>query len=193
MRKTHRLRSNTGLLVGFLALLVWVPSASAQDEHQIDLSAGYLHVNDYMHGWNVQLSRSVTRHWELFFEVDGAYGPDYKDSKVQYHDHYLLGGSRWSWQPNRRFSLFTQAAAGAMHSLSPGFSYIDFDGLESTAPSESANYFVVQPGGGVTTMITRRVGIRTQLDLPFLFSGTDWMSSFGRVLLGTTIRLGTMY
>jgi hypothetical protein len=58
------------------------------------------------------------------------------------------------------------------------------------------NYWALQPGGGVTMMLTPRVGLRAQADLQLagtnsdLFEPGEGYSIFPRVAVGALIRLG---
>ena len=54
-------------------------------------------------------------------------------------------------------------------------------------------YFAIQPGGGVTVMLTPRVGIRTHVDLHIAVPNQaeyQGFSIFPRVLVGGVFRFG---
>lgn len=70
-----------------------------------------------------------------------------------------------SGQLSNGMSPFWQVLAGGLHSRARG-SYCSFDG-RCFAEEFSVSYFALQPGVGVTVMVTQRFGIRTQADVQF--------------------------
>ena len=184
-----------GVIVGAMlvtGLAVAVMPASAQDTRQIDLSAGYLNVNRSMHGANIQVSRPISRHWVMVGELNTSLGSDPRDDDYVYRDLAGLAGVRHQWHPSTGMSPFWQVLAGGLHSRAKGrYCYVDG---RCFAEEFSVSYFALQPGVGVTVMVTPRFGIRSQADLQFAIpdqSKWEGMSVFPRVVAGAVVRLGS--
>ena len=194
MRKTPASRASdyVGLawVLTFSVTLLSSP-AFAQDVRQTDVSAGYLNVNGSMHGWNVQLTAPVSSRWSLIAELDGSRGHDPGSDDYTYRDFAFLGGVRFGWQPTPRISPFWQVLAGGLNSKAAG-GYCTITG-RCVRDEFSVNYFALQPGGGVTVMVTPRFGIRAQADMQLAIpdqSQYEGMTMFPRVVTGAVIRLG---
>ena len=192
-RKDYRLVPITGI-VAAIGFAVAISPALAQNVRQVDLSVGYLHVNRSMHGANVQVSAPMTRRWSVVGEFAGAFGPDCAGCDPNYRDLAGLGGVRFAWHPTPRYSPFWQVLAGGLHSTALPY-YVDYCcGLGPRYQEKfTVNYFALQPGGGITAMVTPRFGIRAQADLQFAIpdqSQWEGMSIFGRVVAGAVIPLG---
>jgi hypothetical protein len=152
------------------ALLVTAPTALAQEAGWIELTAGYLNVNGTMHGADLQISLDATRRWTIVGEVAGAYGPDCGGCEPDFRDVAALGGVRFSWHPTPRVAPFWHAFAGYLNSTALGYTYtVGIAGRTEERYQEpyTIDYFVLQPGGGITVMMTPRLGIRGQVDLQF--------------------------
>lgn len=176
-------------------LMVAISPASAQDARQTDLSVGYLNVSGSMQGGNVQMSVQMTRRWSLVGEFDGSYGRDCSGCDPDYRDLAGLGGVRFAWHPTVRFSPFWQVLAGGLHSTAGDY-YVDYCcGLgRRFQPGFTVNYLALQPGGGMTVMVTPRFGIRAQGDVQFAIpdqSQWEGIPIFPRVVVGAVIRLGS--
>jgi hypothetical protein len=186
------MRVRTLLALGALALAVPPSSASAQDDRQTDVSAGYLNVQRTMHGWYAQLSTEVTRHFGFVAQVDGSYGPDSPGEEPDYRDHAFLGGARFTYRLTPGVSVFFHGLGGLLYSVAGAYSYevlslgrvvvISYDDTPTT-------YLALQPGGGGTFMVTRRFGIRAQADVQFAFAG-EGVAMFPRVAAGGVVRIG---
>jgi len=60
-------------------------------------------------------------------------------------------------------------------------------------PASTAGYLAIQPGGGLTVMASRRVGLRAQFDAQLAIpdqAAFEGVSVFPRVTVGAVIRLG---
>jgi hypothetical protein len=65
-----------------------------------------------------------------------------------------------------------------------------------TEPELTIDYLALQPGGGVTMMLTPRLGFRAQADLQFgIPDQSEWegISGFPRVTIGGVVRLGSPF
>ena len=171
------------------------PPAAAQNGPHIDVSAGYLWSLSEglsMHGWNVQLSVPIARRWSLVGEFDASRGSYPGNDYQTYRDLAGLAGVRYRGQPTDRISPFWQVLAGGLK-FSREVDYFDFPGRR-VQYEYTTNYFVFQPGAGVTVMVTRRFGIQTQGD--FQFYADEAGGSFDdiglrpRVTVGGVVRLG---
>ena len=180
-------------VVMVLGMLGAAKPATAQTSLGNDLSSGYLNVGGSMNGMNVQFTSQMTRHLSFVGEVDWSRGPDPDSIHPIYHDVAGLGGLRVGWQPTPKISPFVQVMAGGLHSTSEGYSYTCF--CSRTGPvlryqeAYTVDYLAVQPGGGVTVMMTPRLGIRAQTDFQFAIQ-SEWASIFPRTAVGAVIRLG---
>jgi hypothetical protein len=166
----------------------------AQDVSQADVSVGYLNVNRTMQGVNVQVTLPMTEHWNFVGEISRASGADCPRCEPKYRDTSILGGFRYAWHPTRRISPFWQIMAGGLHSKAADY-YADYccNLGRRLEPGFTIGYLAIQPGGGVTYMVTPRFGMRGQAD--FLFAIPDqseWegYSLFPRVVASGVIRLG---
>lgn len=84
--------------------------------------------------------------------------------------------------------------AGGLHSEAPEY-YVDYccNLGRRLEPGYTINYLVIQPGGGVTYMVTPRFGMRAQADLQLAIPDQrEWegYALFPRVVAGGVIRLG---
>lgn len=182
-------------IVAMTGLAAAVSPASAQNVQQVDLSAGYLNVNGSMHGVNAQVSAQISRRWSLVGEFDRSSGQDCQGCDPTYHDLAGLGGVRFAWHPSRRIEPFWQVLVGGLHSVADGYYAQYCCGLgRQYEEGFTVNYLALQPGGGVTVMVTPRFGIRAQADFQFAIpdqSQWEGMSTFPRVVAGGVIRLGS--
>ena len=173
---TERLRRFlTGGLVVTMGFTVAISSASAQNARQTDVAvayvtAGYLGYDYSVHGWNVQLSAQRTRRWTLV----GEFG--YERENPNHRGWAGLSGGRFGWRPATRVSPFWQILVGGLHETGVGYR------------KQTINSLAVQPGGGVTSTITPRFGVRIQADLRFGISGE--VSGLSRVVASGVMRLG---
>jgi hypothetical protein len=172
---TERLRRFLTVgLVATMGFTVGISSASAQNARQTDVAvayvtAGYLGYDYSVHGWNAQFSAQRTRRWTLV----GEFG--YERENPNHRGWAGLSGGRFGW-PATRASPFWQILVGGLHETGAGYE------------KETMNSLVVQPGGGMTVMVTRRFGMRIQADLRFGLSRE--VSGQSRVLAGGVMRFG---
>ena len=172
-----------------IASMSSVTPVSAQTTGRFDLSAGFLTTGS-MHGVNAQASFPVTSRWSVIGEVDWSQGHDPGSDDYLYRDLAVLGGVRHTTRPGSRVSPFFQVMAGGLHSEAEG-SYCLLFGGGCYTDSFSSDYLAVQPGGGLTIMVSPRVGVRIQADLQFAISPEyGAVSLFPRVVVGGLVRLG---
>jgi hypothetical protein len=179
-------------LFGSLLALGAVP-AFAQVDRPVEISAGYLNVGESMHGWTAQVSKDVTPHLAVLFEVSRLHGADCQECQPVYNDLGVLGGVRYSWRRASRLVPSWQILGGVLHSKSePYYADLIF-GPPSYEESYTVNYLAIQPGAGLTVMLTPRVGVKVQADLQFAIpdqSEYEGISVFPRVTVGAVFRLG---
>jgi hypothetical protein len=93
-------------------------------------------------------------------------------------------------------SPFWQVLAGGLRSVAEDYDVdycCDFD--RRYQEGFTVNYLALQPGGGITVMVSPRFGIRSQADVQFAIpdqSQFEGMSMFPRVVAGGVIRLGSV-
>ena len=180
------------VMITFVLVLMSMP-AFAQRERPLDLSASYLTVGGTMHGWSVDVSKAITPRVGAVLEVNRSIGADCSGCEPVYRDLSVLGGVRFSWLRDKRFSPSFQVLGGVLHSKSdPYYADLIF-GPPSYEESETVDYLALQPGGGFTVMVTPRVGFKMQTDLQFGIpdqSEYEGFSVFPRVTVGAVFRLG---
>ena len=93
-----------------------------------------------------------------------------------------------------RVSPFWQVLAGGLHSKAGDY-YVDYccNLGRRLEPGYTIDYLALQPGGGVTIMLTPRIGVRAQADFQVAIpdqSKWEGISIFPRVVMGGVIRLG---
>ena len=176
-----------------IVLVLASTSAFAQDERPFEVAGGYLSVGGTMHGWSAEVSKAITPHLAVLFEVDRSIGADCAGCEPVYHDLGVLGGVRYNWLRGGRFSPSMHVLAGVLHSKSDSY-YADLIfGPPYYEEGETVDYFAIQPGVGFTVMVTPRVGLRMQTDLQFAIpdqSEYEGLSIFHRVTVGAVVRLG---
>ena len=182
-------------IAGIVAALgLAAATAFAQDVSQADVAVGYVNIGGTMKGVNVQATFPLTEHWNLVGEFNRASGADCSGCDPEFRDTSILAGVRYSWHPTPRVSPFWQVLAGGLHSKADEY-YEDYCcGLgRRLQPGYTIDHFALQPGGGVTVMVTPRFGMRTQADLQVAIpdqSKWEGISIFPRVVVGGVIRLG---
>ena len=183
------------VVVMLLGWLVTSVPVFAQDDVSAEVSAGYLNVSGSMHGWSVQASKLFAPNWALVGEVAGARGRDCVDCDPAFNDVAVLGGIRYTWPGRPRVSPSWQLLAGVLHSVAQGY-YADplFGGSPYFIEGYTVNYLAIQPGVGLTFMVTPRVGISTQADLQLAIPDQteyEGVTAFPRVTIGAVVRFGT--
>ena len=178
------------VLLAAVAVMARPLPASAQIEG--DGAGGYLTVSGTMHGGFGQVTFDLGPRWSVFGQVDGSRGHDLGDDTTTFRDVGVTGGIRRRWRPSPKVSPFWQVGVGALHS--EGITNtIDFRG-RPVHDTFTVNYLALQSGGGVTVMMTPRVGMRAQLDLQFGFpdqSRIEGASAFVRPSIGVVMRFGS--
>jgi hypothetical protein len=171
----------------FAAIMAGLASpALAQDDRQTDVTVGYLNVNGSMHGTTIQVSRQLTARWTVVGEFDASHGPDPGEDDSTYTDFAALIGMRQQWRWGARFTPFWQLLGGGLFSNGEGRTC-------SCGQAVSVTYLAVQPGVGITAMMTPRLGIRAQADVQIAASTDAYLqgtSIFPRTTVGAVIRLG---
>ena len=87
-----------------MVLVLASTSAFAQGERPFEVAGGYLNVGGTMHGWSANVSKAITPHLAVLFEVDRSTGADCAGCEPVYHDLGMLGGVRVNWLRGGRFS-----------------------------------------------------------------------------------------
>jgi hypothetical protein len=184
-------------------LMLWVAAfrspALAQDGGQTDVTVGYLRVS-CMNGVNAQVASELTRRIAVVGEFDAAFGPDCSEREPRYRDFGFLGGGRVSWYPGTRTTVFFQGLGGLLHSTAGAYSweYLSSAGrlVQVAEPELTITYLALQPGGGMTMMLTPRFGLRAQADLQIAIPDqSEWegVAGFPRATIGAVVRLGSPF
>jgi len=98
----------------------------------------------------------------------------------------ISAGRQTQWRWGTRFTPFWQLLGGGLFSNGEGRTC-------SCGQAVSVTYLAVQPGVGITAMMTPRLGIRAQADVQIAGSTDAYLqgtSIFPRTTVGAVIRLG---
>lgn len=169
-------------------------SAARAQTKQVDVSGGYLTVMGSMHGGNAQVDAELNRRWSLVGEFDWSRGRDCAGCDPIFTDLAGLVGARFRWLRDGRVSPFWQVLAGGLQSTAGDYE-VEYCCGRGRRLEEgfTVSYVAIQPGAGVTAMITRRVGVSAQVDMQLAIPDQneyEGMSIFPRVVTGVVIRLG---
>ncbi len=93
-----------------IVFLLASTSAFAQDERPFEVAGGYLSVGGTMHGWSAEVSKAITPHLAVLFEVDRSTGADCAGCEPVYHDQSQYEG----------LSIFPRVTVGAVIRLGGG-------------------------------------------------------------------------
>jgi hypothetical protein len=158
----------------------------------MDVSAGYLNVGGTMHGANVQLAAHVSDRVRLVGEFNTSRGTDCDICQPEYRDKSWLAGARMAFLPTRKYSPFAQVLVGGLQSAYDDYSVPLCCGLPNRLEKgATVSYLALQPGGGLTAMLTRRFGVQSQVDVQFATAERfEGISIFPRVIVGGVVRLG---
>lgn len=184
------------IAIGFItAACGWfASSSSAQDIRQPEMAVGYLNVLGTMHGGNAQVVFPLGPRLGFVGEFDMSKGRDCSGCDPVYRDMAALVGVRFTWFGDRRVSPFSQVLFGGLHSQAAAYYVDDCCGLgRRYRPASTLDYAAVQPGGGVTVRLNRRLAIRAETDVQLGFpqqSGAEGYSIFPRAVAAVVIRLG---
>ena len=149
------------------ALALAATPAAAQDDRQTDVAIGYLAYRNFdapMQGWHVQVRAPLQWRWGIVAEAVVAHGSDDEAENANLRDYAGLAGIRYTWRQTPRIAPFWQVLGGAMHLKSTGTS-CDPTG-RCTPTEDSTTLAAFQPGVGVSVMVSSRLGIQAQVDLP---------------------------
>jgi hypothetical protein len=118
---------------------------------------------DFPKGWFFSGAANVTNWFGVAGEVSGAHktsaaSPGYKAKLGLYT---MMGGPRFFVQTGR-IVPFAQFLVGAAHARSKVTFPFDLGG--GSEYTENDTEFAIQPGGGVTVLLTRHVAVRGALD-----------------------------
>src|SRR5262245_22786392 len=168
MRRVHMAKVSTCILAFVAAVALGSSTAAAQTGKQIDVSAGYLQISPSMRGGNAQVAFEMTRRWSLIGEGNWSKGRDCSHCDPVYTDVAVLAGVRARWFRDARVSPFAQILGGVLHSDADDY-YAEYCcGIaRRLEKGYTINYAAIQPGVGVTAMVTPRIGIVAQGDLQF--------------------------
>lgn len=188
-----------------IAVSVSAPIATAQTKGQVELFGGYAHLLDYrsLQGGSVQVSAGLSPQWAAVLDLDAEYRNvwyDYGKFHIVDAGHFrelhlagLVGFRRTIGRP-ARLSGYWQALAGGLQEKLYDVCNSGGNGRPCRpAEDSSQGYFVIQPGLGVTAIVTPRFGIRAQGDLRVgAPDGRNYEYPFGwyRTVAGGFIRFG---
>jgi hypothetical protein len=182
------------LFVGAIGFTGAATSLSAQDVDHVDVAVGYVNVGGSMHGVDVQVSKPLTPRWSFVADFDRSVGPDCSGCEPTYRDFAGFGGVRQTWHPTTRTTPYWQLLVGGLHSTSDGYTVEPCCGLGGRfQPGQTVNYFALQPGAGVTLMLSSRFGVRGEADWQIAIpdqSEFEGAMVRPRVVVGAVLRLG---
>ena len=183
------------------ALCAWLllagPAPAVAQEHVapplpvVDLSAGYMFMYDtdiaesFPKGWYFGSAVNLNTWFGVAFEVSGSHK---RISAVQFDAFTYMAGPRF-FQKTGRLVPFAQFLTGLAHGRAkitppPEFGYGPF--------TTSSDNFAIQPGGGVTILLTDHVGLRVATDYRCIMNfddGVEYTNEF-RVTSGMTFHWG---
>jgi len=181
----HRQLSCAAFLAAIAVGLIGGRAASAQEPRsEASIQYGWLD-DDGFHlpvGWVASAATYFAPNVALVGEVGGQYDfervpnlPEFTYANMRYNInlHTFAGGARITTSRTSAFSVFGQFLIGTQR--------IAGDPL---APFDWSQWsLMLQPGGGVTIRVARRVAIRATLDLPIIraevFAPTGMLDVFG--------------
>jgi hypothetical protein len=165
-----------------VCVLVLTPGTSvfAQEVGQLPLpvgevSVGYAYMRDttveenFPAGWYFSAAGNLNRWFGLAGEVSGAHKSLLDDPgfKIKANLYTFMGGPRVFVQRGR-IVPFAQFLAGGVHlRVKPS---APIDGI---TPTETQTEFAIQPGGGVTVLLTQNVGLRGAVDFRKILTKND--------------------
>lgn len=161
-------------------VLSTAPSVSAQESGAPPLpigeaSAGYAFMRDttieenFPAGWYFSAAANLREWFALAGEVNGAHKElfDLMPLSMKASLYTFMGGPRF-FMKRGRIVPFAQVLAGAAH-----FRF-SMTGAATPDADGSDTQFAVQPGGGVTVLLTQNVGVRGAVDYRrIVFTGDD--------------------
>jgi len=175
-----------------VALIAGSAPAFAQTNKEMDLAvgrwvatpSGFRIFGGDNRLWVAQGSVRMTPHWSLVGEIDRLHGPDAEQPDpgqpyAIYTDWSILAGVRQQWVKGA-ITPYWQVLAGGLTGVA----------RYSARPSWNYSYStpVLQPGGGITFMPTKYVGVRAEYDL--VFRNPNVVSSDARLITSVVVRFG---
>jgi opacity protein-like surface antigen len=161
-----------GVLV--VCVLVLTPGASvfAQEVAElplslVEVSAGYAYMRDttveenFPAGWYFSAGTSLNRWFGVAGEITGAHKTFEEELgfKIKTNLYTFMGGPR-VFVKRGRIVPFAQVLAGAAHvRVKPPTTVVGFTDLADTQTE-----FAIQPGGGLTVLLTQNVAVRGAVD-----------------------------
>jgi hypothetical protein len=190
---------------GVCLLLAPVPSAAGQDlatssVPPVDVSAGYAMAHDTTHqrtfpaGWYGSAAVNPAQWFGIAGEVSGTYSGTEEFAFAEGHDtisrrvYTVMAGPRF-FQKVGRIVPFGQFLAGVAVEHESSTSVWQGRAHSGTL---TWNRFAIQPGAGVTVLMTERVGIRAQADYRCVMDFEDeaeYINAF-RFAAGFTLHWG---
>jgi hypothetical protein len=148
---------------------------------------------DFPAGWYLSGAVNVNRWFGIVLESTRSYRNDLSFTMPQFAEskdlqvHTYMAGGRF-FRPYGRVLPFGQLLAGVAHLREN----IEMSGAHSSRGSILSNQFALQPGGGVTVLLTNRVGVRVGADFRTLMDfedETEFTNEF-RVISAFTFQWG---
>lgn len=144
----------------------------------VEVAAGYAYMYDsdmeeeFPKGWFFSGAANVTRWFGLVGEVSGAHKTftDEPGFKARLNLYTTMGGPRVFLQTGRVVP-FAQFLVGAAHARSKVTFPVEMGGMREFKDSDTE--FAIQPGGGVTVLLTRNVAVRGSFDYRRIFIEED--------------------
>ena len=142
----------------------------------VEVSAGYAYMYDsdmeeeFPRGWFFSGAANVTRWFGVVGEVSGAHKTftDEPGLKARLNLYTTMGGPRVFMQTGRVVP-FAQFLVGAAHARTKVTFPVEMGGMREF--KENDTEFAIQPGGGVTVLLTRNVAVRGSFDYRRIFIG----------------------
>ena len=171
----------------------------------VELSAGYVYLRQstdleetYPRGWYVAGAANLNRWFGIVVETGGSYGS--REELAPWGDTYsgknslytFLAGGRFFGKTGPRIVPFGQLLGGLVYGRTEStYTHPGPDPYVSTGTREH-NLFALQPGGGVTVYVARRVGVRAAVDYRWVMDFDEGVTSIGqfRTLAGVTYHWG---
>lgn len=161
-------------VIGLCALVLTpVTNASAQEIGTpslplVEVSAGYAFMRDttieenFPAGWYFSAATNVNNRFGIVGEVTGAHKKLIEEFDVRVRgDLYTFMGGPRLFLKRGRLVPFAQVLVGAVHLRTKAdISFPEFSGSQRDSETE----FAIQPGAGVTFLVTNNLGIRGAVD-----------------------------
>jgi opacity protein-like surface antigen len=172
------------VLYAVAVVLLWLPSAAAQEVPKAEVFGGYSYAGEGTHGWDASVAGNVNKWLGLVADVSGQYTSLSEPGvSERIRTHSLLFGPQVSVRGGGRATPFVRALLGASH--------VSTDATESGQRfSFSDTSFAVALGGGLDVKVNDRLAVRA-VQLEYIrtsFFGET--QNKGRLSFGLVFRFG---